>query len=324
MNLFSRWIRNFLVVVCTLPVSATFAQPFPTKPITLVVPVAPGAANDALARLIAPELKETLGATIVENRPGGNAMIGAEFVKRSAPDGHTLLVAPNQFVIHAAMNPTHPVDFIRDFEPVVLAINLPFFLVVNQESVPVSSLKEFIELARKDRGKLAYGSAGNGSPHHFATEMLKLQAGIDAVHVPYKGMALGIPDLLTGRIQFIITGYPAVAAQMKTGKLRLLATVGSRRSSLHPDLPTFSEAGISGVVLDTWMGFLVPTGTPRPIVERLNTEINRVLMLLSVREKMNAQGMDVLGSTPDAFAARIREDHAALSRVVKATGIRAD
>ncbi|MFN0299284.1 MAG: Bug family tripartite tricarboxylate transporter substrate binding protein [Burkholderiales bacterium] len=324
MKLIPRARRVCLLAAGTLAASIALAQTFPTRPITFVVPVAPGAANDALARLVATELKEALGPTIVENRPGGNAMIGAEFVKRSAPDGHTLLVAPNQFVIHAAMNPTHPVDFLRDFEPVVLAINLPFFLVVNQESMPVRSLQEFVEFARKEQGKLAYGSAGNGSPHHFATEMLKLQTGIDAVHVPYKGMALGIPDLLTGRIQFIITGYPAVAAQMKAGKLRMLATAGSTRSLQHPDLPTFAEAGVGGVVLDTWMGFLVPTGTPRPTIERLNTEINRVLKLQSVREKMNAQGMDVLGGTREAFAARIRDDHMALSRVVKATGIRAE
>lgn len=316
--------RFVLLTACLLACAQAAAQPFPTRAITFIVPVAPGAANDALARIVATELRDTLGPTIVENKPGGNAMIGAELVKRSAPDGHTLLVAPNQFVIHAAMNPGHPVDFLRDFDPVVLAINLPFFLVVNHEALPVASLGEFVAHARKERGKLSYGSAGNGSPHHLAAEMMKRQTGIDAVHVPYKGMALGIPDLVTGRIQFIITGFPAVAGQVKAGKLKMLATAGSARSALHPELPTFAEAGVGGVVLDTWMGFLVPAGTPQSVIERLNREINRVLALPAVREKMLAQGMDVAGSSPAAFATRIREDHASLSRLIKEAGIKAE
>ena len=321
MTAMSRFLAAALLVTVG---GAAFAQPFPSKPITLVVPVGPGAANDLLARTLAAEMKESLGAVIVDNKPGGDAMIGAEFVKRAAPDGHTVLVATNNYVILAAMRPNLPVDFLRDFEPVVLTNNVAFFLVVNQEALPVKSLIELIDLARRQPGKLSYGSAGNGSPHHFATEMLKLQTGIDVVHIPYKGMGLGMPDLLSGRIQFVITGYPAVASHMKSGRLKLLATVASARSALQPDAPTFTELGVPNVELDTWQGMLAPAGTPRAVVQRLNAEFNRVLKLPHIKEKLGAQGIDVAGGTPEAFADRIRADYTAITRVVKAANIRAD
>lgn len=299
-------------------------QGSPSRPIRIVVPVAPGAANDFLGRTLAAEMTENLGLAVVENKPGADGVIGAEFVRHAAPDGHTLLVAPSQFVIQMAIDRSIPFDFVRDFEPIVLANNLPFFLVVNQESLPVKTLQEFIELARKQQGKLSYGSAGSGSPHRFATEMMKLQTGIDAVHVPYKGMALGIPDLLTGRVQFVITGFPAVASQMKSGKLRLIATVASARSPFNPDVPTFAEAGVRGVEIDTWVGVLAPAGTPKATIQRFNAEFNRILKLPSVREKLALQGLVVLGGTPEAFARRISDDLAAFTKVVKATNIRAD
>lgn len=317
-------MRILAAVLLSLAAGLLFAQPFPSRPISLVVPFAPGAANDLIARTFAPEMKDTLGAVLVDNRPGANGAIGAEFVKRAPADGHTLLVAPSSFVILAAISQSLRFDFVRDFEPIVLACNLPFFLVVNQEALPVKSVKELVALARSQPGKLSYGSAGNGSPHHFATEMFKLQAGIDAVHVPYKGMAPGLPDLLSGRIQFVITGYPAVASHMKSGKLRLIATVGSARSSFHPDAPTFAQAGVPGVEMDTWLGLLAPAGTPKPVLQRLNDEFNRILKLPQIREKLAQQGLEAVGGTPEAYSKRIRDDLAAFSKVAKAANIRPD
>lgn len=317
-------VRLLALAALFLVSGAALAQGFPSRPLTLVVPFAPGAANDVLARTLAAEMKDAFGTVVVDNKPGGNGVIGAEFVKRAAPDGHTLLVAPSQFVILAAISRSLPFDFVRDFEPIVLATNLPFLLVVNEEALPAKSLLEMIEMARRQPGKLSYGSAGNGSPHHLATEMLKLQSGIDAVHVPYKGMALGIPDLLTGRIQFVITGFPAVASHMKTGKLKVLATVGSARSSFHPEAPTFAEAGVPGVEMDTWLGLLAPAATPRATIQRLNAELNRVLKLPRTREKLAAQGLEALGGTPEAFSKRIRDDLAALVRLVKTANIKLD
>ena len=319
-----RIAARLLACALALASGAASAQAFPSKPVTLVVPFVAGAANDVLARTLATEMKESLGAVTVDNRPGANGGIGAEFVKRAAPDGHTLLVAPNQFAILMAMGAKLNYDLVRDFDPVLLTNNLPFFLVVNTDALPAKSVKEFLDLARARGDGLSYGSAGNGSPHHLATEMLRLQTGLRAVHVPYKGMAQGLPDLLSGRIQFVVTGFPAVANHMKTGKLRLLATVGSARSALMKEAPTMAEAGVPNVELDAWQGMLVPAGTPRPVIARLNAEFNRVLGLAAVREKLATQGIDVVGGTPEAFAARIRADLDAITRVVRAADIKAD
>lgn len=300
------------------------AQAFPQKPITLVVPFTTGAANDVLARTLGAEMRDTLGAVVIENKPGANGSIAAEFVKRAAPDGHTLLVVNDSYLILAAMSERLPYDMLRDFDAVVHASGLPFFLVINEDAIPVKTLKEFVEYVRARPGKLSYATPGNGTPHHLSTEMLKLTGGLDVTHVPYKGMAVALPDLLAGRVQFTITGLPAVASQLKGGKLRVLATVGGARSAVLSEVPTFSEAGVPGVEMNFWMGVVAPAGTPKPVVARINAEFNRVLRLPAIRDKLAAQGIDVAGGTPEEFAARMRADLAAYTRVIKATGIKAD
>jgi tripartite-type tricarboxylate transporter receptor subunit TctC len=316
--------KVFNLAVGLLFAGAAAAQSFPSKPITLVVPFTAGAANDVLARTLAAEMRDTLGAVVVDNKPGANGNIGAEFVKRAPADGHTLLVVNDSYLILAAMSPSLPYDMLRDFEPVIYANKLPFFLVVNQEAIPVTTLQEFVAFVRARPGKLTYGSAGNGTPHHLSAELLKLQAGLEATHIPYKGMAQGLPDLLSGRIQFIITGLPAVASYLKGGKLRVLATVGSTRSVLMPDIPTFGEGGVPGVEMNLWLGIVAPAGTPKPVVSRINAEFNRVLKIQSVRDKLATQGIDAAGGTPEELGARMRSDLAAYTRVVKAANIRPD
>ena len=317
-------MRNRLLAFLFLLIPlAAGAQPSASRPLTLVVPFSPGAANDFLARTLASEMKDSLGPVVVDNRPGANGNIGAEFVRKAPADGHTLLIAANAFVILAAM-PPQPFDFVREFAPVVLAADLPFYLVVNQDAVPARSVRELIDFARARPGKLAYASARNGSPHQLAMELLKLQTGIDVTHVPYKGMGQGVVDLLAGRTQMTITGYPAVAGHMKGGKLRVLATAGGRRSALQPDVPTIAEAGVPGYEMDSWVGIVAPAGTPRAALDRLNAEFNRVLRLAPVRDKLAAQGLDVLGGTQEAFGAVIRSDFEKWSRVVKAANIKAD
>ena len=316
-------------VLLALAISALWAaqgvaQTYPARPISLVVPFPAGAANDFLARTLAAEMRESFGAVIVDNKPGGSGGIAAEYVKRAAPDGHTLLVINDGYLIFSAMNPSLPYDMLRDFEPVIRSNRLAFYVVVNPEAIPVKSLQEFVDFVRARPAKLSYGSAGNGSPHHLGAEMLKLQAGLDVTHVPYKGMAQGMPDLLSGRIQFIVTGLPVVASQIKAGKLRVLATVGSARSALMPDVPTFAEAGVAGVELNLWLGVVAPAGTPKPVIARLNAEFNRVLTIAAVREKLSLQGIDVAGGTPDELATVMRADLPAFARIVKATNIRSD
>jgi len=322
MHSFFRVLLGAAVVVLGCA-GAALAQAFPTKPIQLIVPFSPGAANDFLARTLAAEVKDSLGTVVVENKPGANGNIGAEHVRRASADGHTLLIAPNAFVILAAM-PPQPFDFVKDFAPIVFATSLPFYLVVNQEAVPARNVRELIEFARARPGTLSYASAGNGSPHQLAMELLKLQTGIDVTHVPYKGMGQGVVDLIAGRTQMTITGYPAVAGHMKGGKLRVLATAGGRRSPLQPDVPTIAESGVPGYEMDSWLGVLAPAGTPRPVIEKLNAELNRALAVPQVREKLGAQGLDVVGGTPQQFATVIRSDFEKFSRVVKAAGIKAD
>ncbi len=304
--------------------SVVCAQTFPSKPVSLVVPFPTGAANDALARILAAEMRESLGTVVIDNRPGGGGSVAGEHVKRTAPDGHTLLVVNDSYLILAAMNPNLPYDMLRDFDAVGLASNLPFFLVVNEEAVPVKSLKEFVDFARARPGKLSFASSGNGAPHHLAGEMLKLRAGLDMLHVPYKGMGMALPDLVAGRVQFTITGLPAVASQLKGGKLRVLATAGRTRSALMPEVPTFAEAGVPNVEMNVWMGLVAPAGTPKPVIARLNAELNRVLKLPAVREKLAAQGIEAVGSAPEEFTARMRADLASYQQLIKATGIRAE
>jgi len=300
------------------------AQTFPSKPITLVVPFPTGAANDALARIIAAEMRESLGTVVIDNRPGGGGSVAGEYVRRAAPDGHTLLVVNDSYLILAAMNPNLPYDMLRDFDAIGQASNLPFFMVVNEEAVPVKSMKEFVDFAKARPGKLSFASSGNGAPHHLAGEMLKLRAGLDMLHVPYKGMGMALPDLVTGRVQFTITGLPAVASQLKGGKLRVLATVGRTRSALMPEVPTFAEAGVPNVEMNVWMGLVAPAGTPKPVLARLNAELNRVLKLPAVREKLAAQGIEAVGSSPEEFTARMRADLAGYQQLIKATGIKAE
>ncbi len=307
-NLMLLWIYRLGATLLLLAGSHLHAQSFPSKPISLVVPFPTGAANDALARIIAAEMRESLGTVVIDIQPGGGGSVAGEYVKRAAPDGHTLLMVNDSYLILAAMKPNLPYDMVRDFDAVGQASNLPFFLVVNEETVPVRSLKEFVDFAKANLGKLSFASSGNGAPHHLAGEMLKLRAGLDMLHVPYKGMGMALPDLVSGRIQFTITGLPAVASQLKGGKLRVLATVGRARSALMPDTPTFAEAGVPNVEMNVWMGLVAPTGTPKPVLVRLNAELNRVLKLPAVREKLVGLGIDPVGSTPEEFAARIRSD----------------
>ena len=317
-------MRKRLLLACLLALPAlACAQSFPSKPIQLIVPFSPGAANDFLARTLAAEMKDSLGAVVVENRPGANGNIGAEVVRRAPADGHTLLIAANAFVILAAM-PPQPFDFIKDFSPVVLATALPFYLVVNQEAVPARTVRELIDYARARPGKLSYASAGNGSPHQVAMELLKMHTKIDVAHVPYKGMGQGVVDLLAGRTQMTITGFPAVAGHMKGGKLRVLATAGSRRSPLQPEVPTIAEAGVPGYEMDSWLGIVAPAGTPSPVLDRLNAEFNRALAVPQVREKLAAQGLDVVGGSVADFSRTIRADYDRFTRVIKSAGIKAD
>ena len=316
--------RFWIPVLCGFVLHSAIAQTFPSKPLQLVIPSAPGAAYDLIGRTIADGARESLGSIVVDNRPGGNFTIGAAYVKRAPPDGHTVLLGGNVFVIGEELNLTRTYNFFQDFEAVGHLTDLPFYLTVHRESVPVNSLREFVEFVKARPGKLVYFTPGNGALHHFAMESLKIEAGLDILHVPYKAMAQGVTDFLGGRVNMTITGFPAIAPHAATGKFKLLANVGALRSAFQPDIPTFAEAGVPGVELVSWFGVVAPAGTPRPIIARLNAEFNRALQKPEVRDRFAQQGLEIGGGTPEEMAARIRRDYDRYVKIVKATGLKAD
>ena len=267
-----------------------------------MVPLTPGGSNDLLARITAERLTARLGQpAIVDNKPGANGNIGTELVAKSAPDGHTLLMANTSHIVNFILSAKLPYDPIRDFAPVALMSSVHFALVVHP-SVPAHSVQELIALARSGPGGLNYASAGNGSPHHLAMELFKSMAGVDLTHVPYKGAAQFTPDLVSGEVSAVIGAINSLLPHVKAGRLRVLAMAGGRRTPLLPDTPTIAEAALPGFALDNWGGMLVPAGTPRAIVERLNKELRALVDTDAVRQRIQAEGGDAMTSSPDEHA----------------------
>jgi tripartite-type tricarboxylate transporter receptor subunit TctC len=309
--------------LCTaLPLAA---QTYPSKPIRIIVPFAAGGSSDVMARGLGKQLAEQMGTqVIIENRPGGGGGTAMEAVVKSPADGHTLLygtIGTNS--VAPVLFKNLPVDPNRDLIPVSLLALNPSVLIVNA-SLPVQSLPELIAYARANPGKLTYASAGNGSISHLATELLKTTAQIDMVHVPYKGGGAASSDLLAGNVSLMIETITNAEALVKTGKVRALANSGSRRWPTQPDLPTFAEAGLPGYQVDSWTGLFVATGTPRPLVERLNTEVTRAARDPGYRSAMSQLGVEASSSSPEAFASFVRSEMARWARVIQITGTKVD
>ncbi len=308
-------------------VAGAQAQTWPARPLTLVVPFPPGGGPDLFARILAERLPPGIGQPlVVENRPGVGGLAGAAVVARAAPDGHAFLVAPNTIAIapHVlARGAAGGLDVLRDLMPVILPAGTPMMLVVNP-SLGVQSVAELVALARTRPG-LAYASAGNGSPMHIAGELFRRAAAIDLQHVPYKGVAPSVSDTLGGQVQILFTSLGGgVAQHLRSGRLRVLALTERQRSSLLPGVPTMAELGYPGVETDAWYGVFAPAGTPAEVISRMNREINRVLALAEVRERLNAAGADVRGGSAEAFASEMRDDYARYGRIVREFGIQAD
>lgn len=312
-----------LFLLCTaLTASAATAQSYPSRPIRIIVPLTQGGSNDLLARIAAERLTASLGQpAVVDNRPGANGNIGTEFVAKSAPDGHTLLMANTSHVINSILSAKLPYDPIRDFAPVALMSSVHFALVVHP-SVPAHSVKEFIALARARAGALTYASVGYGSPHHLAMELFKSMAGVDLTHVPYKGAGQFVPDLVAGEVSSVIGAINSLLPHIKAGRLRVLGIAGGRRTPLLPDTPTIAEAALPGFALDNWGGMLAPAGTPRGIIERLNAEIVGALRDPRIAERLTSQGIEITPSTPEEFQEMMRSYALKWSGVVRAAGIR--
>ncbi|MCC7486157.1 MAG: tripartite tricarboxylate transporter substrate binding protein [Burkholderiales bacterium] len=297
------------------------AQNFPSRPVRLVVPLAPGGTNDTLGRIVAGPLGERLGQQfVVDNRPGGNSLIGSAIVARALPDGHTLLIMGAGHSINPSLQRSLPYDTLRDFAPVGLVGGGPYLLVVHP-SVPAQAAKEFVAWVKGRPGKVNYASAGVGNPTHLCGELLNLAAGIDMTHVPYKGGGAVLPDLVAGRVSAFFSSISTTQAHVQAGRLRSIAVTTVQRTPFLPEVPTFVEAGFPGVVVNAWYGILATGGTPRAIVDRLSDELRKVLAEPAVRDQITKRGISPEATTASEFDKLIRADMVKWAKVVKAAGI---
>lgn len=322
-----RLLLAAFVLAAALATPLAFAQGvWPDKPLKLVVPYPPGGLTDTLARSIAEPLAKALGQPVViDNKPGAGTLLGAQLVARSPADGLTLLMATSTTLgVSPALYRNNMIDPVRDFAPVSLAASVPFFLVASADT-NWNSLKDLLDAAKNSPAPLQYGSAGNGSPHHLAMEMLQKASGAKFEHVPYKGSQLAIPDLVAGRFKLMVTDLTPALAHIRSGKLKVLATTAPQRSAMMPDAPTFAEAGVPGVQAVAWQGIVAPAGTPRSVMSQLSAEINRIVASDAFKQRCTAIGCDALAPVrPEDFAELVKNDLARWTQVVLDSGAKVD
>ena len=301
------------------------APAYPTKPIRLVVPFPAGGATDILAREVAKHLTDAWGqSVVVDNRPGAGGNIGSELVAKAAPDGYTLEMGTvGTHAINASLYSKMPYDHVRDFVPVILVAGVPNVLEVNP-ALPVNSVQELIAYAKANPGKLNFASSGSGTSIHLSGELFKVMAGVQMTHVPYKGSAPALQDLLGGQVQLMFDNLPPSLPQIKAGKLRALAVTSAGRAPALPDTPTVAEAGLPGFEASSWFGVLAPAGTPPEIVNKLNAEIAKWLASPGAKEKLANVGANIAGGTPEDFARHIQAETAKWAKVVKESGAKVD
>ncbi len=317
-----RWV--LAACACLAVSGALAADTYPSRPIRIVVPYPAGGPIDITARVIGPRLAESLRQPIViDNRGGAGGTIGADLVAKSAPDGYTLLACSTGNTINASLVPNLPYDFVRDFAPVTMVVIITSILVVNP-AVPARSVQELIALAKAKPGQLSYASTGNGTPTHLAAELFKTMAGVNLLHVPYKGGAPAAVDLLAGQVQLSFISAPAVMPHVKSGRLRALAVTNAKRSQLLPDLPTIAESGLPGYESEGWHGLCAPARTPPAVVERLYRETAAALQIADVTALLASGGAESAGMPPAPFAALIRNEVSKWAKVVKTTGMKID
>jgi tripartite-type tricarboxylate transporter receptor subunit TctC len=309
--------------LAALACGAALAQSYPAKPIRILIAQAPGSATDVISRVVGNRLSEALGQPVViEARPGAGGVVGTEAAAHATADGYTLFMGNNStHGSNPALYEKLPYDAVKDFAPITFVASVPYVLVVDP-SLPVKSVQELIAYAKARPGKINFASAGNGSTHHFCGELLKSMAGIDLVHVPYKGSGPGIAGLLGGEVSMMFANVADIGAQVKSGKVKPLAVTTTKRAALLPEVPTMAEAGLAGFEIQSWFGLLAPAGTPAPVVARLNAEAAKVLARSDVKATLAAQGLEVAASSPEQFAAYIKSEIARFAKIAKAAGIK--
>ena len=313
------------LLLCAALAGAAWAQTYPTKPIRFIVGFGAGGGNDMIARTLSRKLTESMGQqVIVDNRPGGAGIVAAVMAAKAPPDGYTLFAGSiSTLATNVSMHAKLPYDPVRDFAPVTVTTMSPYLCSVNT-AVPVATLKEFIALAKATPGKINYASAGSGGGNHLSQELFKFMAGIDIVHVPYKGAAEQVTALIAGEVQMSCIQVQVALPQVRGGRLRALAITSAQRLAVVPDVPTIAEAGVPGYEATSWQGVVVPAGTPVAIVNRLYDEIAKALQLPEVTERLAAEGSTPGGITPQEFAAHIKSEIAKWAKIVKISGARAD
>ncbi len=317
-------MKTMMLVLAALAASPVVAQTFPQRPLRLVSPFAPGGGNDLVSRTLAQAMAKNLGQpVVVDNRPGATTIIGMEIVARAPADGYTLVMSSSTLAINVTLYPKLPYDVLRDFAPVSLVATTPLILAVHPAQ-PVSSVAELIALAKARPGELFYPSAGTGDAPHLAAELFNITAGVKLVHVPYKGAAIGIGDLVAGRLALMFGTSPTTLPYVRSGRLRAIAVTALKRSAVMPELPTVAESGLPGYESGSWYGMLAPAQTPRAVVARLAAEISSALQSAEVRERLKGQGVDPVGNSPAQFATYIKQEIVKWAKVMHAADIRAD
>ena len=315
-------IARLLLLSMLFVAGAAVAQSYPSKPVRIISPYPPGGGNDTLGRIFAEKMSEGLGQRfIVENKPGANTIVGTEYVAKSAPDGYTIILLPNAFVTNPAFYPKLPYDTVADFAPIGLVANSPQMMVANP-GTPVATVKEVIALLKAKPNSLSYSSSGNGSPGHLAGILFSMMAGVEWTHVGYKGTAPAVADVVAGHVPMMMSAMVSVIPQVKAGKLKVIAVTTTRRLPIVPDAPTISEAGVPGYEAGFWYGMLAPARTPDAVIRTLNGQLDQALKQPDVIEKLASQGVDTFYSTPQAFAARIKEEIPKWMKVISASGVK--
>lgn len=312
------------VLASTVGPSTVAAQQYPAKPIRVIVPFGAGGPADVYARYLGQQIQGSLGQPfVVENRPGAGSIIGTDLVAKSPPDGYTLLVMSNTHTVNESLIPKKPFALMKDFVPIA-PINYSDLLLVVHPSLPAKSVKELVALAKTKPRGLNYSSSGNGTPYHMAGELFKALAGVDIVHVPHKGSGEARTSVMSGQTELMLDAITTMAPIAKSGKVRALGTSGQKRSTVTPDVPTISEAGVTGYETTIWIGMMAPAGTPRPILDRLNAEITKVTGRAEVREAWGKQGATALTMSVSEYEKYLHGDIAKWAKVVKISGARPD
>ncbi|MBV8537865.1 MAG: tripartite tricarboxylate transporter substrate binding protein [Alphaproteobacteria bacterium] len=314
------WLSAVLIATATLIPAALQARDYPARPVRFIVPFPPGGGSDVMARLLSDRLQQALGQPfVVENRPGASGNVGLELAARSAPNGYTIVINPNSIAITPALFGS-PLDPLRDFTPVVMVSQAPI-VIGGYPGLPVRTIGDLVNYAKANPGKLSYASCGNGGLQQIAMELLKQASRIDIAHVPYTGCGQPIPDMLSGRVDFYGSVMNSVAAYLQTGELRAYAIANSARSSLLPEVPTISESGYPGVVVDNWVGIFAPAGVPQEVVTQLNGAVGHILARDDIQEKMRAQFLEPVGGTPARLADALKTDVPRYAMILKDLGI---